>query len=640
MSEEKDPAQAEQTSATPSPAPHADGAVPSGEIMPRPGDNGPSMSAAPAAEARAPRPAEAPKNGWLAWILGRKPAPQPASTAPGTPQPKHHDIYREVAETVVFVVVLVLMLKTFIAEAFVIPTGSMATTLWGYQKIVECDKCKFTFPVNCSSQMEPPHTPVTSCVCPNCRHFIRLPSADNPKPNNGDRVLVSKFLYDSGVRQPSRYDVVVFKYPGKLRQGPDGRWEISTEEGKSPPEPDGPQKFGTAMNYIKRLIGLPGETIGIHGGKLYVAEGVHYDDSGVPPETLRRFTHTSDSSDTPENQEVSRKLLEQFRSDVTRPADSAERKFHILRKPPKVLLALSRPVYDNDFQASDLSTPRWYAPQGWKSDDAQFPRRFTAEPTGDSVNWLRYRNLLRNSNGELDPKPQRIEDFLGYNVDRPGTRWVGDLIIETEVKLDKAAKGDELWLELARGVDRFQARFNLENGNCTLVRLTKPGNQEQVLAQKDTTLKAPGTYKVRFANVDERLTLWINDAMPFGDGQIYDPPKVQGYDTDADDAKNNDLNPVAIGVKGAPGLSVAHLKLSRDTYYGTYVSGESDFATFYVQPKHYLCLGDNSMQSKDGRDWGLVPDRLLLGRALMVYFPFKLPFDLFGLDNNRTGMIE
>src|SRR5215210_4006245 len=45
--------------------------------------------------------------------------------------PEIKDSFREVIETIVFVVVLVLMLKTFLAEAFVIPTGSMATTLLG-----------------------------------------------------------------------------------------------------------------------------------------------------------------------------------------------------------------------------------------------------------------------------------------------------------------------------------------------------------------------------------------------------------------------------------------------------------------------------------------------------------------------------
>ena len=34
------------------------------------------------------------------------------------------------------------------------------------------------------------------------------------------------------------------------------------------------------------------------------------------------------------------------------------------------------------------------------------------------------------------------------------------------------------------------------------------------------------------------------------------------------------------------------------------------FRTMYVQPGHYLCLGDNSTASSDSRDWGLVPQRL------------------------------
>src|SRR6059058_1639581 len=88
--------------------------------------------------------------------------PEPAlATAPPPPPrerqapPEPKDNFREVVETVVFVVVLVLMLKSFVAEAFVIPTGSMAETLWGYQKIVECPKCHHQFPVNCSSEVEP-----------------------------------------------------------------------------------------------------------------------------------------------------------------------------------------------------------------------------------------------------------------------------------------------------------------------------------------------------------------------------------------------------------------------------------------------------------------------------------------------------
>jgi signal peptidase I len=88
---------------------------------------------------------------------------------------------------------------------------------------------------------------------------------------------------------------------------------------------------------------------------------------------------------------------------------------------------------------------------------------------------------------------------------------------------------------------------------------------------------------------------------------------------------------------------VSKLKVFRDTYYTSNKSSPdapdvSEFSptdpetwkhvanapvtTYYVQPGHFLCMGDNSPESSDGRSWGLVPQRLLLGRALLVYYPF------------------
>jgi signal peptidase I len=45
--------------------------------------------------------------------------------------------------------------------------------------------------------------------------------------------------------------------------------------------------------------------------------------------------------------------------------------------------------------------------------------------------------------------------------------------------------------------------------------------------------------------------------------------------------------------------------------------------TFFVQPGHYLCLGDNSTESSDSRDWGTVPARMMLGPAVWIYYPFS-----------------
>ena len=80
--------------------------------------------------------------------------------------------------TIVFVVVLVLMLKTFLAEAFVIPTGSMATTLLGYHKDVTCEQCGHEFRVNCSNEVEPQsgqESRVIAAYCPNCSYCNPMP---------------------------------------------------------------------------------------------------------------------------------------------------------------------------------------------------------------------------------------------------------------------------------------------------------------------------------------------------------------------------------------------------------------------------------------------------------------------------------
>src|SRR3954452_19463804 len=124
---------------------------------------------------------------------------------------KHpRDPAREVVETIVFVVVLVLLLKLFVTEAFVIPTGSMAETIYGYQKIVKCSKCAHEFPVNSHDEVEPGQDgemrAVVGYCCPNCRYNGRFgPDDVRPQNNTGDRVLVLKPLYH--LTKPRRGDV-------------------------------------------------------------------------------------------------------------------------------------------------------------------------------------------------------------------------------------------------------------------------------------------------------------------------------------------------------------------------------------------------------------------------------------------------
>jgi signal peptidase I len=597
--------------------------------------------------------------------------------SPPTETTRNSSNTREILETVVFVVVLVLLLKAFAAEAFVIPTGSMATTLWGYQKYVTCPECGYGFPVNCSDEVERnPEQKITQAICPNCRYQVNLSKLSTmPSCSTGDRVLVAKSLYDTGLLPPRRLDVVVFRYPKY------------------------PQSNYVATNYIKRLIGLPGETIGIYYGKLYVLpapEGgePRYQDKPFFPEPNapdvvkknlfgqpRREPDMGESMglegpnrSRPEENSGHWRVQydDQMHAFMHLDEDKARLKegkgFEIVRKPPAQLLAMRRIVYDNDHPARDLSEQKFqrWVPDGASTTWAEEKESHGFQHAGGSsarVEWLRYRNVLRRPPDKTGPvEPELITDFIGYNTqgwNLPKPNWVGDLMLECDIQVEQSQ--GELVLELSKGIDRFQARWDLASGECSLVRRPDGrAEKEQVLDRQPTRLSKPGTYRVRFANIDERLVVWVDHKLPFGDGVRYDAPKQRG-------PRQNDLQPASIGARGAA-LHVRKLTLWRDTYY-TLDPGNSDASdlqhaspeewhqilsnpsrwsslddldakTLYVQPNYFLCMGDNSPASSDGRSWGLVPRRLMLGRALWVYYPFWFPVWPLNNEVNRFGPIK
>lgn len=71
----------------------------------------------------------------------------------------------------------------------------------------------------------------------------------------------------------------------------------------------------------------------------------------------------------------------------------------------------------------------------------------------------------------------------------------------------------------------------------------------------------------------------------------------------------------------------------RDGYNGYLQAGpifEHLTDSYRVPQGHFFALGDNSQSSLDGRYWGAVPNESLVGRALVVYWPFS----------RRTGLIN
>ena len=188
------------------------------------------------------------------------PDPSPAATTGGT--------VKETIESILIAFILAFVFRAFIVEAFVIPTGSMAPTLLGAHMRFRCPDCGYAFDVNYSQphaagrrgHQHPPHRPAPSMsrtragqfeprkktfaiYCPNCGYKVPDRNVDDPGQDAtdpqalhyGDRILVLKYLYL--FQPPQRWDVVVFK------------------------SPDNPGTFDYSQNYIKRLIGKPGETL-------------------------------------------------------------------------------------------------------------------------------------------------------------------------------------------------------------------------------------------------------------------------------------------------------------------------------------------------------------------------------------------
>ena len=554
----------------------------------------------------------------------RSPVDRPAVAAkPPEPAAKPKESMRDFVEQIVVAFILAFLIRGFDAEAFVIPTGSMAPTLMGRHKEILCPQCGHQYAINASDDTEEfirsQRMPEVG-VCGNCRFRTDVDATPSFK---GDRILVMKFPYEMpflpGSAAPERWDVVVFHYPVK-------------------PE----------TNYIKRLVGLPGDDLRINHGDIQT-----------------RPTGTTDA-------------------------------FQIQRKPLIHQNAMQMLVYDDAHRpqafAGKPEWQRWRPTTDWSETT---PGTYQANPSA-AGRWadLRYRHLVpdpeqwaaieRGSTPPRGPRASLITDFYSYNTNITPAfydrwlqthdsylqpNWVGDLTIAGHIQVDSVQPEARLRLELVEAGESHRCEIDLNTGMATLSR------GEQILKEALTTLKGTGEHEIKFANVDDRLTLWVDGATPFGAGVEYDILPIAGHVPSA-----RDLDPVGIGVQGAR-IAVSGLVLQRDIYYTQdprypdyrvpgvfesidrndpnefapvvklfdFLSDPSRFAEleniathdpYVIRPGHYMMMGDNSPRSSDSRAWENddaiwrtqerlsweVPGSFLIGKAFFIYWPHGKPF--------------
>ena len=527
-------------------------------------------------------------------------------------------VVRETVESIVIAFVLALTFRTYIAEAFMIPTGSMANELMGRHKDIYCSGCGFRFKVGATEEVDRNTgrqingAYINGVVCPNCRVGIdlsreALAGRDWPS-HSGDRIIVGKYPYR--MHKPDRWDVFVFMFPGN-----------------------------TQTNYIKRLVGMPNETLRIQNGDVF-----------------------------------------------TRPLDSAEESdFQIVRKPADKILAVMQNVYDDDKRNLDFELKtnwprRWIADKNsvWESEQDRSEYRCSAS---SNINWLVYQHVVPTfkvllnyyqdikSADTPDTRPSLITDMNAYNFTRMksesfdprqvspnanqvGLHWTGDLIVECD--LTPSTASGNAYLQLIKGGSVFTATINLANQTAYL----SINGQKDWKPKASIHIKAGEKTHLRFANVDQALYLWINDQLVTFDSSTQ-------YDAlDNSLPTNADLNPARIGVEKVA-VKVEHVKLFRDLYYiaakrpiyrhitdfkdGILPFNEDsteDMENFFRKPERwgnverqyiqfdlhegqYFALGDNSSHSEDSRLWGrpddgidfFVSEELLIGKAQFVFWP-------------------
>ena len=382
---------------------------------------------------------------------------------------------KDTLESIVVAFILAFVFRAFIVEAFVIPTGSMAVTLYGNQVTKTCSVCGYEYAVGITERMQAYSVRLR---CPNCDAYTdELTPADINRPDSGDRILVHKWPLNIGGEYlgPHRWDVTVFKDP----------------------------KDGTT-NFIKRLVGLPGEVLEIIDGDVYAAPL-----SALPPELIEKMNRLR--LDVYQLRERQPDILDNRAGRAERAvpealcrnqrADSPAAR--IQRKLPGRTIAqesLWFIVYNNDFlpHYRDSSPLAGGAGVGWRGVDEAAARAWT----------LGERELRFQSDApeprEIQFVGKEIDDFYAYNIEGLSERsqraheLVGDVRFRF-VWIPESGSGG-LVLRTNRDEDEFAAAITMDGSakiDAFQPDLDLPGHHQVVGERKLPPLpRARGEHRV------------------------------------------------------------------------------------------------------------------------------------------------
>ncbi|KAA5546043.1 signal peptidase I [Roseiconus nitratireducens] len=523
---------------------------------------------------------------------------------------------RETVEAFVVAFVLALLFRAFVAEAFVIPTGSMAPTLMGAHKDLTCQQCGHEFQVGASKERRGPvqNDTVVGGVCPNCRYVNPLDLAGNSNHAtfNGDRILVSKFAYT--LSQPERWDVIVFKFPGNPKQ-----------------------------NYIKRLVGLPNETLTIQYGDVYVrptGESGQGEILRKPADKVLAMRHhvydTKEQSQTLIKSDFPSRI-QPWRPGATSPPEDS---WQIQRGPDGLVATV---------EAADATQPEWIryfhhwpdasqwraaaAGQSLSSVDPYSSRLVTDFYAYDCYVTVPSREVyLRapsnarmasstgfeaayRSGASLDQFGSSLR-FGDRGVGDEGLHWVGDLTTECDVELSEDCK--ELIFEIVEAGVLYQCHLDATDGTAKLMILD--GAQELPFQGADgepirsvtaqTAVRAGQSHHIRYSNCDDQLLLWIDDDLvTFDTATTFDARSFRSEDENVPHYDPGvhplDASPFGLAVRGGT-ATVRRVVIHRDKYYCA--TNNSSFGIYDYDMNELWALTERNVSFQDIQTVLATPD--------------------------------
>ncbi len=490
--------------------------------------------------------------------------------------------FKSTIESIAVAFIMAFIFRAFIAEAYRIPTGSMAPTLYGAHRMKICHDCGYEYAYEIREAVKDGRKFIRGPrinVCPNCKWSEEpYPLFYNGRPiiDGGDRILVMKLGYELAELFPS-----LDKYVGPKR------WDVVVF--KNPANPN--------INFIKRLIGLPGEKVEIIDGDIYIND-------------------------------------------------------KIARKTPVAQRSLWFTVYDNDYLPTRKERVSPEDVPGWEPAD-----RNSEQLWNTSGRLLIFHGYHPAGKGSIKFTGS-ITDFYAYDDPDRQHNWsyiVSDLKLRfVLVTRHGAGKID---LILSKRNDVFIAEIDTQGKaklyRCSLSNFNQGKAKPKLMLENDfLPIKTKMPAIVSFENVDYQLKLTIDNQtiLQTTDKEYHPPANLESLTPET-------IVPLVQITAENMDCQLWHVKLFRDVYYRPVKFNESGNGKGEVNPlfghlghgvmgnpihlgkNEYFVLGDNSPESKDSRLWwevgphlkkkyeegkyhlGTVPKDQMVGRAFFVYWP-------------------